>query len=246
METYNDLCTKFYEADKPKAPKDALDFYMEYARKRNGKILEPMCGSGRFLLPMADAGLDIVGFDYSEPMIKLLHAKSASPRAAFKSDIDSFDWKREYKLIFIPSGSIGLVSNQDALVSFLQRIYDSLLPGGQFVFDFETSLSIPENFGLWNGKAAKLSENTQIVLSTLELPPEGSVVTTLCRYELIKNNSISRTEIESIKVRTFNPEEINSILSKCGFRKITFLHAYDKGAKPDFSKDSLVACECVK
>lgn len=46
METYNDLCTKFYEADKPRAPKAALDFYMEYARKANGKILEPMCGSG--------------------------------------------------------------------------------------------------------------------------------------------------------------------------------------------------------
>ena len=195
---------------------------------------------------MADAGLDIVGFDYSEPMIKLLHTKSASPRAAIKSDIESFDWKKDYNLIFIPSGSIGLVVNHDSLVSFCQRIFDSLLPGGNFVFDFETSLSIPENFGSWNGKVAKLTENIQIVLSTLALPPDGTVVATLCRYELIENNSISRTEVETIKVRTFNPEEIQAILSQCGFRKIRFLHAYAKDAKPDFSKDSLVVCECMK
>ena len=47
-------------------PKDAYDFYLSYAKEANGPILEPMCGTGRFLLPLLAAGFKIEGFDASE------------------------------------------------------------------------------------------------------------------------------------------------------------------------------------
>ena len=53
MSAYGSLCTEFYDLDKPSAPADALAFYVARARKVGGRILEPMCGSGRFLLPMS-------------------------------------------------------------------------------------------------------------------------------------------------------------------------------------------------
>jgi len=56
MAAYGSLCTEFYDLDKPSAPADALAFYVERARKAGGRVLEPMCGSGRFLLPMSLAG----------------------------------------------------------------------------------------------------------------------------------------------------------------------------------------------
>ncbi len=42
----------------------------------NGPILEPMCGTGRFLLPLIEDGFDVHGFDASDHMLGVLHAKA--------------------------------------------------------------------------------------------------------------------------------------------------------------------------
>ena len=44
---YGSLCTELYELLHQEAPEDELDFYLSYAEKGK-KILEPLCGSGRW------------------------------------------------------------------------------------------------------------------------------------------------------------------------------------------------------
>ena len=63
MNSYKKICTEFYAIDKPNAPTEALEFYLRYAQKAKGLILEPMCGSGRFLLPFLEHGFSIDGMD---------------------------------------------------------------------------------------------------------------------------------------------------------------------------------------
>ena len=38
---------EFYNLDKPNAPVGALSYYLDRARRTGGRVLEPMCGSGR-------------------------------------------------------------------------------------------------------------------------------------------------------------------------------------------------------
>jgi 2-polyprenyl-3-methyl-5-hydroxy-6-metoxy-1,4-benzoquinol methylase len=52
---------------------DAYAFYRGYVMRANGSILEPMCGTGRFLLPLFEEGFNIHGFDASEHMLEALH-----------------------------------------------------------------------------------------------------------------------------------------------------------------------------
>lgn len=47
---YGNLCTEMYEILHKDAPLDELSFYLSYAEK-GMNILEPLCGSGRFLIP---------------------------------------------------------------------------------------------------------------------------------------------------------------------------------------------------
>ena len=61
---YGILCTEMYEILHEKAPRDELDFYLSYAEKGQ-KVLEPLCGSGRFLVPFMECGFDICGMDLS-------------------------------------------------------------------------------------------------------------------------------------------------------------------------------------
>ena len=64
--------TQVYEISKPTAPEDDLGFYKSYADEADDAILEPMCGTGRFLLPLAKGGYKIDGSDASEHMLDVI------------------------------------------------------------------------------------------------------------------------------------------------------------------------------
>lgn len=68
---YGSLCTEMYEILHEQAPRNELNFYLSYAKKGE-KILEPLCGSGRFLVPFLEHGFDISGVDLSEEMLEKL------------------------------------------------------------------------------------------------------------------------------------------------------------------------------
>ncbi|HEO1363237.1 TPA: GNAT family N-acetyltransferase, partial [Legionella pneumophila] len=78
LDTYQSLCTEVYDLSKPNAPQNEYSFYRSYAVEAKGPILEPMCGTGRFLLPLVEEGFDVHGFDASQPMLERLHAKAIS------------------------------------------------------------------------------------------------------------------------------------------------------------------------
>ena len=80
---YGSLCTEMYEILHKVAPNDELRFYLSYAKKGQ-KILEPLCGSGRFLVPFLEYGFDICGMDLSDEMLKNI------PYTALFSDFDFY------------------------------------------------------------------------------------------------------------------------------------------------------------
>jgi SAM-dependent methyltransferase len=76
LDTYLDLCTQIYDLSKPTPPEDAYNFYRNYLKNAKGLILEPMCGTGRFLIPFMEEGFYIRGFDASAHMLEALLAKA--------------------------------------------------------------------------------------------------------------------------------------------------------------------------
>ena len=74
--TYLSLCTEVYDLSKPNPPEDAYAFYRDYVIKTNGPVLEPMCGTGGFLLPLIEEGFNVHGFDASDQMLESLYTKA--------------------------------------------------------------------------------------------------------------------------------------------------------------------------
>lgn len=68
---YGYLCTEMYEILHEKAPEDELKFYLSYAKKGE-RILEALCGSGRFLVPFMEQGYHISGIDLCIKILKKL------------------------------------------------------------------------------------------------------------------------------------------------------------------------------
>jgi SAM-dependent methyltransferase len=63
------LCTIFNDLGKSLAAREETGLYTRFVRSKRESILEPMCGSGRFLLPLLQQGYDISGFDLSSDML---------------------------------------------------------------------------------------------------------------------------------------------------------------------------------
>ena len=54
-----------------------VDAYVEFAKRYGPALLELGCGTGRILVPLARAGLEVTGVDRSEDMLELCRQKLA-------------------------------------------------------------------------------------------------------------------------------------------------------------------------
>ena len=118
LDSYLSLCTQFYDLLRPAPPEDAYSFYRSYVGNTGGPILEPMCGSGRFLIPLLQDGFDVHGFDASEYMLESLRAKADQKHlkpTVWNGFVEDLTSTEKYNLIFIPSGSFGHIIDLNGL-----------------------------------------------------------------------------------------------------------------------------------
>lgn len=245
---YLSLCTEFFDLDKPKASDVEYAFFRHYLAKATGPILEPMCGTGRYLIPYCTEGFDVEGFDASPFMLNALHKKCQQKNLkphVWEQFLEDVPTTKKYNLIFIPDSSFCLFLEPDQIATALQKIYELLQPGGTFVFDVETVHAIPAKTGLWHGKAYKKADGTTIISSTLPLPIENNIATVICRYELMQKNDIIKTEMEYFQIRLYYPDELENILRNIGFNSVKQIEAYDLENKPS-AQDYTVVFECIK
>lgn len=79
------------------------EFYLTLAKQCNGSVLELGCGTGRFTLPIAKAGIPITGLDITPEMLARAREKAASSGLAIdwvEADIRNFALGKQFNLIF--------------------------------------------------------------------------------------------------------------------------------------------------
>ncbi len=250
--TYKKLCTEFYnlEMDQRQSTQDALNFFMQYAQDANGPILEPMCGSGRFLIPMLKEGFDIEGFDASEQMIDTLQEKYAeiSTKSApvSKTFIQDFSSEKKYKLIFVPFGSWGLITDIQESKKALHIMFNHLLPGGKLVLEIETIKSLPKPLGVWQQATNTRLDGSLLVLNTLtSYDNDKQLFKSICRYDSIVNNIVKETEYEDFYQYLYRFDEMDLLLEQSKFRQIKKYKNYKKESGANH-ETPIIIYECVK
>ena len=125
-----------------------LEFYLDAAREAGSPVLEIGSGTGRVLIPIARAGIEITGLDLSPSMLSVcrqrLLAEPDPVRARVElveGDMRRFDLGLSFNLATIPFRAFQhLVSVEDQLAC-LGSIRRHLVPGGTLILDlFNPSL----------------------------------------------------------------------------------------------------------
>ena len=233
---YGSLCTKMYEILHETAPQDELAFYLSYAEKGD-RILEPLCGSGRFLIPFLERGFDIHGMDLSAEMLGELRRK-APDADVVRADLITYEPEREFDYIFISSGSISLFTDREVCRRVLSKIRGMLRKGGKFVFAAETMADRCEDSGDYRVTASvKTAEGESLVLKTrYSYDAASQTQFSPGLYELYRNGELLQTERMDFQTHLYRLGEMERLLEAAGFSEIKVYASYDK--KPAVSDEA--------
>lgn len=133
---------EIYDHIPPYQDRPDIDFYLEMAQESGGPVLELGCGTGRICIPIARAGIEIVGLDLSDHMLDVCRGKLAEePQAVqdrvqlIQGDMQDFNLDQDFSLIIKPFRSFQhLLTVRDQL-SCLNAVRSHLAAEGTFILD---------------------------------------------------------------------------------------------------------------
>ena len=118
-----------------------LPLYLDLARRQGARVLEVACGSGRVLVPLVRAGLDVVGVDISPHMLALARAKLDAARLPGSAELIQADMRtfrleqRDFDLAIVPVKSFAYLTEASDQLRCLESIHAHLRPGGLLALD---------------------------------------------------------------------------------------------------------------
>ena len=133
---YNPI-SRLYDAWSASVTED-VEFYVEEAVASGGPVVELACGTGRIAVPIAKAGIRVIGVDGSEGMLAVAREYAATEGVTL--DLRLGDMRRppveeRVPLVLIPFRSLLHMTSDDERLRALRAARDLLLPGGRLVFD---------------------------------------------------------------------------------------------------------------
>ena len=240
---YDTLCTEMYEILHKDAPQDELEFYLSYAQK-GMSILEPLCGSGRFLVPFLERGLAIKGIDSSQAMLEKL-LKKAPDAIVVQSKIEEYQTTEHFDYIFISSGSVSLFTDMQLCRMILFKMSKFLKKGGKFVFAVDTVANYcPDQEDHSSEIVVNIDQGCQLVLETKKRY-DVATHTLFCPslYKLYQNDILLQQEQMNFQTHLYELGEMEEMLREIGFIEIKVYSSFKKEiAKTNHSESFLYEC----
>jgi SAM-dependent methyltransferase len=180
-----------------------------FAQRTGGPLLELGCGTGRVLIPLAQAGYSVTGVDLSPEMLRLARAKAEAAAVAqrvtlIQGDYGAAPLNGPYAFAFIVMNTFMHLTTQKAQLAALRHWRAHLAPGGLLLIDVfhpdvaqlayldgrlewdrtwtdpETGLTVTK----WLTRTVDLAEQTlHVTLIYEEIAADGTVRRTLVPYE---------------------------------------------------------------
>lgn len=216
---YKEL-TQYYDDIFP-AGKQQLDFFKQVFDSHGvGRVLDLACGTGNYALEFARWGLNVVGLDYEQEMIKL--AREKSRRQGLQVDFVTGDMRELQELegkfdavLCIGNSLVHLLTDRDILRA-LSQIKERLYHGGTFIlqtvnYDRILKANITQLPDIVNNKAGI------IFTRQYDFRPDGLID---FKTALIKNGPNGSQEClgtGQVPLKPLTTKELENYLQEAGF-----------------------------
>ena len=243
----------FYAAADP----GDLEFYHGLCRASGGPILEIGVGTGRIALPLAKEGMEIVGIDLFEPMLKVAqqNALDVAPLDGslrlIQADMRNFDLKRQFPVVTIPARTLLLATSEEEQVQTLCCAVQHLAPNGTMAFN------------LFYPDPEMLADNPdeEFLLEVVDKPDGGRYVLTAKNHfdlesqlnhgtqiaeELDPKGEMLRRQELEVVVRYLHPEQVIALCDRVGLEVIEMWGDFEGGEVNESSDEIVVLARHAK
>ena len=132
-----------------------IEFYVEEARRSGGPVVELACGTGRIAVPVARAGVHVIGVDGSARMLEVAREYAVAEGVSELVDLRLGDLRQppvaeRVPLVLIPFRSLLHMTTEPDRERALAAAHGLLARGGRLVFD--VFAPAPEDIDATNGR----------------------------------------------------------------------------------------------
>jgi len=194
-----------------------VPFWRRLTAAAKGRVLELGCGTGRVTIPLARAGVDIVGVDRSPSMLARARRKSRTPVQWVRGDIRALPFRRRsFATVIAPYGILQSLTRPRDLSRTLASIAAVMHPGGTLAVDLVPD--VPR----WREYAERVtfrgkSRGADITLiESVRQDPVHRLTTFDERYVERRGGRTAEKRF-SLVFRTLSVEEMRRRLARVGF-----------------------------
>ena len=229
---------------------DELRFYRSAIDRFGQPALDLCCGTGRLLLPLLEAGLDVDGCDLSPDMLALCRERTPSGLEPHlhQQAMHELDLTRSYRTIYI-CDSFGLGGTRQQDEEALRRCCRHLEPGGALVFSNGLPYDAASTWRLWlpdqrgqlpapwpdKGDRRRAANGDEIELRTrlIDVDPLEQRLTMEMRAILWREGKLVLQEERLLIENLYFRNELLSMLAHAGFADVSVTGGYtDAPPKP--------------
>ena len=214
-------------------------FFLKEITKYGQPVLDVGCGTGRVLLQLLRAGIDIDGCDISADMLKYCQNKATkegfNPNL-YNQPMHAFELPRKYKTIYL-CDSLDLAGSHEKGLETLRRCYAHLENGGALLLNIQPGYTSPESWGLWlsekrlrlpqpwpeNGHRNIAADGSEHItrFRLLHVDPLEQNFTRQVRLEKWQSGKLIAAEEYTLRENMYLKNELLLMLKVAGFHEIT-------------------------
>jgi len=211
---------------------DDVAFYLDFVREKGGRALDLGCGTGRVLIPLRKAGLDVVGLDPAPEMLEICRRNAAAAGVTVElhcAPMEELELDERFNVLLIPAFSFQLVHPMDVAAKALAKFHQHLLPGGALVL----SVFVPDvhegedGQGEWHlrKEVVRTSDGARIECRQAN---RFSLVNRMLhvqnRYSVFDAaGQPIDTQLAEMDIQWHDPDDLAAMLHDAGFKDVTIL-----------------------
>lgn len=239
-----------------------IPYFQRYVERNGEPALEVGCGTGRILIPLLRAGLDVDGCDVSEDMVARCREKAARKGlepTLWAQPMHELEPPRRYRTIYV-CGAFGLGSTREQDVETLRRFRRCLEPGGTLLIDVEMPYADTPQWRYWTKeqraelpeprsepvRRRRASDGREYSLSAraLDLDPLEQRVTLEMQAQRWREGELEAEETRPLTIQLYFKNELVTMLRDAGFAGVEVQG--DHNDAPATSDDDFIVLVATK
>ena len=211
------------------------DFFCEHVPFPVKHILEPACGSGRFMVALPKHGYLVTGYDASDAMLdytrkRVEAAGVADSVSLVNARMESATFPREFDAALNSINSLGYLLEDEDIVSHFRLTGEALKPGGIYIVHISTAWDDLETA---TGDSWEMEREGVRVVTRWEVESED-LETRRSHQRLtmeIDDHGEKRVLVERHELRLWVYEELRQQIERSGTLELVAI--YDEGREHD-------------